>query len=392
VCAARRALVKILVVFGTRPEAIKLAPLVAELRRRPGIDVTVALTAQHRQLLDQVLDVFDIRPAVDLALMRPMQTLAELSSRVLTAVDELITRFTPDLVIVQGDTTSALISAMAAFYRGVPVAHVEAGLRTSSLFSPFPEEMNRRGISLVAMLHFAPTDRGRQSLLSEGVAPDAAFVTGNTVVDALQRLQGSDRYRLVPVPVPAGDNERLILVTIHRRESWSVLPRVAEAIRSIVEQRPQVRVVIPVHPNPIVQDAFAAIESHPRVSLIAPLDYFGFIKQMQASEFVMSDSGGVQEEAPVLGRPVLVLRDTTERPEAVEQGVARLVGTEPQAIVAAALTLLDDAAQFQAMSRAVSPFGDGKASHRIADLLQAHEKAIQEYARRPGNPRAFARA
>lgn len=383
---------KILVVFGTRPEAIKLAPLVAELRRRPGIAVTVALTAQHRQLLDQVLDVFDLRPDVDLALMRPMQTLAELSGRVLTAVDELITTVTPDLVIVQGDTTSAFISAMAAFYRGVPVAHVEAGLRTSSLFSPFPEEMNRRGISLMAMLHFAPTDRGRRALLDEGVAPDAAFVTGNTVVDALQQLQRSDRYRRVPVSVPAGEGERLILVTIHRRESWSVLPRVAEAIRSIVEQRPQVRMVIPVHPNPIVQDAFAAIDGHPRVSLIAPLDYVGFIKQMQASEFVMSDSGGVQEEAPVLGRPVLVLRDTTERPEAVEHGVARLVGTAPQTIVAAALTLLDDAEQCRAMSRAVSPFGDGKASQRIADLLQQHEQAIREYAKRPGNPRALANA
>ena len=383
---------KILVAFGTRPEAIKLAPLVAELRRRPGLQVIVALTAQHRELLDQVLDVFQIKPDVDLALMRPKQTLADLSGRVMTAVDDLITRFAPDLVIVQGDTTSAFISAMAAFYRGVPVAHVEAGLRTLSLLSPFPEEMNRRGISLIATLHFAPTDRARQALLDEGVRPGAAFVTGNTVVDALQEVLRSERYQRVPVAVTAGEGERLILVTIHRRESWSVLPRVAEAIRSIVEQRPNVRIVVPVHPNPIVQDALRSIDAHPRVSLVAPLGYLAFLKQMQASYFVMSDSGGVQEEAPVLGRPVLVLRDTTERPEAVEHGVARLVGTDPRAIVIAALSLLDDTARYQTMSRSVSPFGDGKAAPRIADLLQEHDGAIREYANRPGNPRAFANA
>lgn len=379
---------KVLVAFGTRPEAIKLAPVIAELRRRAGIHVTVALTAQHRQLLDQVLDVFEIRPDVDLALMQPKQTLAELSGRVMTAVDELITKFTPDLVVVQGDTTSALIAAMASFYRGVPVAHVEAGLRTSSLLSPFPEEMNRRGISMMAMLHFAPTGRARQVLLDEGVAADAAFLTGNTVVDALQQVQRTARYESVEVPVSAGAGERLILVTTHRRESWSVLPRVAEAIKAIVDQRPNVRVVVPVHPNPIVQEALRGVEGHPRVSLIEPLDYLAFVKQMCASDFVMSDSGGVQEEAPVLGRPVLVLRDTTERPEAAEHGVARLVGTDPRTIVAAALSLLDDPALYQQMSRSVSPFGDGKASVRIADLLLEHQGAILGYANRPGNPRA----
>jgi UDP-N-acetylglucosamine 2-epimerase (non-hydrolysing) len=370
--------IKVVVVFGTRPEAIKLAPVIAELRRRPNVCVRVVTTAQHRELLDQVLAVFNIVPDRDLDVMHPRQTLAELSGRVLTSMDGLLDSERPDMVIVQGDTTSAFICALAAFYRGVPVAHVEAGLRTASPTNPFPEEMNRRLTTALTSLHFAPTERARQALLAEGLPADRIFVTGNTVVDALQHILRSEAYRRSPVPVQVEPDERLLLVTLHRRESWgSPLAGMCRALRTIAERRPDVRIVLPVHLNPSVRETVReSLGSAPRVTLVEPLDYIQFVRVMSASWLVLTDSGGVQEEAPALGLPVLVLRDTTERPEAVECGVARLVGTDPDAILTAALRLLEHPDERDRMAKAVSPFGDGRAAGRIADVLEARHGAI----------------
>lgn len=374
------AVVKILVAFGTRPEAIKLAPVIAELRRRPNVCVQVVTTAQHRELLDQVLAIFEIVPDRDLDVMYPRQTLAELSGRVLTSMDALLASDRPDLVIVQGDTTSAFICALAAFYRGVPVAHVEAGLRTASPTNPFPEEMNRRLTTALTSLHFAPTERARQALLAEGLPADRIFVTGNTVVDALQQIRRSDAYGRSPVPVQVEAHERLLLVTLHRRESWgSPLAGMCRALRTIAERRSDVRIVLPVHLNPSVRETVReSFRGASRVTLIEPLDYIQFVALMSASWLVLTDSGGVQEEAPTLGIPVLVLRDTTERPEAVDCGVARLVGTDPDTIVTAALRLLEHPDERDGMATAVSPFGDGRAAGRIADVLDASRAAILE--------------
>lgn len=367
--------VNVLVVFGTRPEAIKLAPVIQELRRRSTIDVRVATTAQHRELLDQVLRVFAIEPDCDLGIMQPRQTLAELSGRVLASMDQLLAAETPDVVVVQGDTTSALMCSLAAFYRRVPVAHVEAGLRTVSPLTPFPEEMNRRLTSVLSTLHFAPTSRARDALIAEGVPDEAVFVTGNTVVDALLQMRETAAYRAVRLPVAIAPDQRLLLVTLHRRESWGApLAGMCRALRTIAEARSDVRIVLPVHLNPAVRPIVHEILGGvPRVSLIEPLEYLEFIALMEASWLVLTDSGGVQEEAPALGRPVFVLRDTTERPDAVECGVAQLVGTDPNAIVRATLTLLDDGTRRADMARAVSPFGDGRAAQRIADILEARQ-------------------
>jgi UDP-N-acetylglucosamine 2-epimerase (non-hydrolysing) len=371
--AAAASIVKVVVVMGTRPEAIKLAPLVAELRRRPNVTLRIVTTGQHRALLDPVLATFAIVPDDNLDVMRPEQSLADLSGLVLSGMDRLLTSATPDVVVVQGDTTSAFMCGLASWYRGVPVAHVEAGLRTGSLAEPFPEEMNRRLTAKVASLHFAPTARARLALLGEGVADDTIFVTGNTVVDALQHIMRSAAYDRVALPVGVDDNQRMLLVTLHRRESLGApLAGMCRALRTIVQMRPDVRIVLPVHANPAVQRiVHEAMEGEERIDLIAPVDYFTFIKLMEASWLVLTDSGGVQEEAPVLGRPVLVLRATTERPEAVECGVARTVGTDPEAIVNDTLALLDDPVERARMARPVSPFGDGHAAPRIADVLEA---------------------
>ncbi|HKB11976.1 MAG TPA: UDP-N-acetylglucosamine 2-epimerase (non-hydrolyzing) [Vicinamibacterales bacterium] len=369
---------RIVVVFGTRPEAIKLAPVVAELKRRPHVDVRVVTTAQHRELLDPVLQVFSLAPDCDLGVMQPRQSLAALSGRVLTAMDDLLGVDPPDVLIVQGDTTSAFICALAAFYRGVPVAHVEAGLRTARPTNPFPEEMNRRLVGALATLHFAPTERARRALLAEGIPGDQVFVTGNTVVDALQFICASDALARTPSIVSPAAGERLIVATLHRRESWGApLDAMCRAVRSIVEARSDVRVVLPVHLNPAVGASVRrTLAEVPRVTLTEPLDYIQFVALMKASWIVLTDSGGVQEEAPALGKPVLVLRDTTERPEAVDEGVARLVGTDPEAIRTAVLDLLDRPDERDRMARAVSPFGDGRAAERIANILEARRTAL----------------
>jgi len=370
--------VKAAVVFGTRPEVIKLAPLIRELKGRRDADVLVATTGQHRELLTQALEVFSIRPDVDFEIMLPEQTLSGLTSRLLPALDHLIAGHRPDVLVVQGDTTSAFVSALAAFYHRVPVAHVEAGLRTDNPADPFPEEINRRLTSVVTDFHFAPTERAGARLRAEGIPPDRVWVTGNTVVDALHYIRGTEAFKRTALPVDR--TGRLLLVTLHRRESWgAALEQMCRAIRKIVERHGDVRVAFPVHLNPAVGAGGARVcvarvlQGVDRVHLLPPLDYLTFLALMDASWLVMTDSGGVQEEAPVLGKPVLVLRETTERPEAVDSGVARLVGTSEAAVADAVEELLRDPALRDRMARAVSPFGDGHASPRIADILMAKQ-------------------
>ena len=364
---------KAMVVFGTRPEAIKLAPVIRALRARPTVDLCIVATSQHRELLQQALDVFDIRPDVDLDIMQPGQSLEELTVRVLPAMQATLSAERPDVLIVQGDTTTVFVASLAAFYQRIPVAHVEAGLRSRDNYNPFPEEINRRLTSALAEWHFAPTMLARQNLLSEGIDPSRIFVTGNTVVDALHAITGTAVFKRTPVPIDT-NGKRLLLVTLHRRESFGEpLRAMCGALRAITAAFPDVHVMIPVHRNPLVHDTVLdELSSVERVSLVEPLDYVTFLRVMQASTLVLTDSGGVQEEAPVFGRPVLVLRETTERQEAIDAGVAALVGTRRDNIVRATAALLEDAAAYQAMAKGASPFGDGRAAERIADLLMQH--------------------
>lgn len=363
---------RLLAVVGTRPEAIKMAPVVAEARRRGSV-VVVCATAQHRGMLDQVLDLFGIEPDHDLDLMRPNQTLAGLTARALTAVDGVIESVEPDWLVVQGDTTTAMVASLAAFYRQVPVAHVEAGLRTGDLMHPFPEELNRIIADRVSRAHFVPTEMSAENLRREGVADETVYVTGNTVVDALRAINA----RNADAPpgdggVPISPGERLVLVTAHRRESFGDGMRaIARAIARIASDHDDVRLVYPVHPNPNVREVMhELLDDVPRVHLIDPLDYDGFVALMSRAYLILSDSGGVQEEAPSLGVPALVLRTTTERPEAVAAGAVRLVGVEEDAIVEAAAAVLRDPSEHARMAHAVNPYGDGHASERIVSILR----------------------
>lgn len=359
---------RILVAFGTRPEAIKLAPVVHELRACPWADLRVVATAQHRHLLDQVLTFFGVSVDVDLDLMRGDQSLADLTSRMLPAVDRVLEAERPDVVLAQGDTTTVMVTGLACFYRGVPFAHVEAGLRTGRREAPFPEEMNRAMLGWLADLHFAPTETARANLLRENVAEDRIHVTGNTVIDAL--LWAADRADSTASRL-LGDERRRILVTAHRRESFGPpLAAICDAVRDIVDAR-DVEVVFPVHPNPNVQAAVhGKLSGHPRIRLLPPLDYPQFVAAMKGSYLILTDSGGVQEEAPSLGVPVLVLRDVTERTEGIEAGTARLVGPHRDRIVRAALQLLDDPGEYARMARTSNPYGDGQAARRIAAVLE----------------------
>jgi UDP-N-acetylglucosamine 2-epimerase len=361
---------RILLVFGTRPEAIKMAPLVRVLEEHPDFEAVTCVTAQHREMLDQVLDWFHIAPDYDLNLMQPNQTLAGLTARALESITGVIEQVQPDAVLTQGDTTTAMTTALAAFYLRVPVGHVEAGLRTYNLYNPFPEEVNRHLISVMATYNFAPTATARDALLREGVDPASIFVTGNTVIDALQWTVAQPHHLTIDVPLGV-PGERLILVTAHRRESFGPdFESICRALRQIVERNTGVRLIYPVHLNPNVQEpVYRILSGMERVHLIAPLPYPDFAHLMARAALVITDSGGLQEEAPALGKPVLVMRATTERPEAVAAGTARLVGTETADIVAAAEELLRDPAAYAAMANAVSPFGDGHAAERIADIL-----------------------
>jgi len=362
----------VLVVLGTRPEAIKLAPVISELRRHADVATRVCLTGQHREMVQPILELFDVRPDVDLALMTPDQRLSSLTAAALTRIEEVIVSMAPDWVVLQGDTTSAMSAALAAFYRQVPVAHVEAGLRTHDLARPFPEEANRRIADALATVHFAPTELARRNLLREGAHNSTIYVTGNTVVDALQTVGSLPEDRLDDPLACLPSNRRIILMTAHRRESFGTgLRNVCHAVREIVDAVPDAQCVYPVHLNPNVREpACAILAGHDRISLIPPLDYVSMVHLMRRSTLILTDSGGLQEEAPTFGKPVLVLRDLTERPEAVKAGCARIVGTDRRIIVSAALALLNDRSAYDRMAKIANPFGDGHASKRIVRVLR----------------------
>jgi UDP-N-acetylglucosamine 2-epimerase (non-hydrolysing) len=360
---------KALSVFGTRPEAIKMAPVVLELQKYPErICTCVCVTAQHREMLDQVLEWFRIAPDYDLDLMQPDQGLAEFASRVLVSVSKVLQKVQPDVVLVQGDTTTVMMTALAAFYQRIPVGHVEAGLRTRDRYNPFPEEINRRMAGVLATYHFAPTERAADALRAEQVPEENIFVTGNTVVDAL--LMTAQRPVALKLDFSL-DGRRLILVTAHRRESFGApFESLCLALRDLAERNPDVEVVYPVHLNPKVREPVGRIlAGQPRIHLLEPLRYEQFAHLMALAYLILTDSGGIQEEAPVLGKPTLVMRETTERPEAIEAGTARLVGTNRQRIVAEAERLLHDQELYRAMAQVGSPFGDGRAAERIVDIL-----------------------
>lgn len=360
------------VVFGTRPEAIKLAPVISELTSRPEqFQPFLISTAQHRSMLDQVMNVFGIAPHVDLDLMQPNQTLSSLTCRVLQAMDSVLLENPLDVLVVQGDTTTAFAAALAAFYRRVPVAHVEAGLRSRDIANPFPEEVNRRLAGVVTALHFAPTSLARENLLGEGIAAHQIVTTGNTVVDAVKMLV---EMQMADQPLPSGvpdDGSRILLITSHRRESWGTeLENICDAIREIVTSFSDVRAIYPVHMNPNVRSTvMTRLGNLDRVHLIEPVDYFGFLSLLRRCYLVLTDSGGVQEEAPTFGKPVLVLRKVTERPEASMMGLARIVGTTREAIVREATDILSSTVVYRTMSEGVNPYGDGRAAARIVESL-----------------------
>lgn len=375
---------RVLTVFGTRPEAIKMAPVVRALAAAEDVDARVCITAQHREMLDQVLDLFAIVPDYDLNLMRPGQDLTDITVSVLQGLRTVLAKFQPDLLLVHGDTTTTLSASLAAYYQRIAVGHVEAGLRTGNIFSPWPEEINRKVAGTVARLHFAPTERSRANLLAENVPADHVHVTGNTVIDALRnivaRLETDDALSgelAARFGLDAG--KRMILVTGHRRESFGEgFERICAALAQIA-RRDDVEVVYPVHLNPNVK---GPVEAHlggvANIRLIAPQDYQPFVYLMHRSTLILTDSGGVQEEAPSLGKPVLVMRDTTERPEAVEAGTVRLVGTDAGLIVASVDRLLDDRAAYEAMSFAHNPYGDGQSAGRILSAIRQWQREFAE--------------
>ncbi|MGI5880052.1 MAG: non-hydrolyzing UDP-N-acetylglucosamine 2-epimerase [Syntrophomonadaceae bacterium] len=361
---------KVLVVFGTRPEAIKMAPVIKELKKVEDIASIVAVTAQHREMLDQVLKLFDIVPDYDLNLMREGQDLFSITTGVLEGMKAILDKEQPDLVLVHGDTTTTFAAALAAFYRRIPVGHVEAGLRTRNKYSPYPEEMNRSLAGRICELHFAPTDTARENLLAESTASFKIWVTGNTVIDALLDTI-KPGYKFGEELSEIDFSRRIILVTTHRRENWgNSMRNIYEALLDIVNEFPDVEVVFPVHRNPVVREvAEEMLQGRERFHLIDPLDYEPFAHLMNCCYMVMTDSGGLQEEAPSLGKPVLVLRDTTERPEAVEAGTVKLVGTNRDKIYQEAKRLLSDSREYEQMARAINPYGDGKAARRIAKIV-----------------------
>ena len=359
---------KIACIVGTRPEAIKMAPVIMALRDQPWAEVVVVATAQHRELADDVFDLFGIVPDLDLDLMQPGQTLSELTARAMTALDRVINDVAPDLVIAQGDTTSVMAVAMACFYRQVRFAHLEAGLRSFDLQNPYPEEFNRIVASRIASLHFAPTEQARANLLKEGVSGASILVTGNTVIDALHWVAARDPE----LPLVVDASRRLVVVTVHRRENFGApLQNICRAVRTLVDEHRDVEILWPVHPNPNVGPVVrAAFANMPRVHLVEPLRYGQFVAALKRAYLILTDSGGVQEEAPALARPVLVLRRETERPEAIAAGVARLIGTECGDIVRHARELLTGGVAYTIMARSVSPYGDGHASGRIVQAIR----------------------
>jgi len=366
---------KLSFIFGTRPEAIKLAPVILAAKADAHFKCKVCVTAQHREMLDQVLKVFKIKPDVDLNLMRPNQTLAGLTARAISAIDAYLAKEKPDIVIVQGDTTTVFCAALCAFYHKIPVGHVEAGLRTGNKYSPFPEEANRVLATHLSALHFAPTPKARQNLLQEGIAPEKIFVTGNTVIDALfLALEKIKKKAPVIAQLPKSimqGSQQLVLITGHRRENFGEgFQNICKAIKTLVQKFPEAQFVYPVHLNPNVRKpVYSLLGNQQNIHLIDPLDYLPFIALMNRATIILTDSGGVQEEAPSLGKPVLVMRETTERPEALDAGTVKLVGTDPKLICREAEKLLTNTTAYRKMSCTHNPYGDGRAAQKIIDYL-----------------------
>ena len=360
---------KVMLVFGTRPEAIKMCPLVNELKTRPGIQTVVCVTGQHRQMLDMVLNTFDVVPEYDLSIMKDRQTLFDVTTNILNGIKEVLDQEKPDVVLVHGDTSTTFVTALACFYLRIPVGHVEAGLRTYNIYSPYPEEFNRQAVSILSRFNFAPTETARQNLLKEQRDTGKIYVTGNTGIDAL-RTTVRESYTHPELEWAAGS--RLILVEVHRRESLGEpMARMFRAIRRVCDEHPDIKVIYPIHMNPAVREIAAReLSGVERIHLIEPLDVLDFHNFMARCHLILTDSGGIQEEAPSLGKPVLVMRDTTERPEGVAAGTLKLVGTDEEVIYRSFRELLEDDSAYRAMANASNPYGDGYASRRIADILE----------------------
>ncbi len=360
---------KIMLVFGTRPEAIKMCPLVNELKSRDRIQIIVCVTGQHRQMLDQVLDTFRVVPDYDLSIMKERQTLFDVTTNILNRIREVLEKEFPDVVLVHGDTSTTFVTALACFYLQIPVGHVEAGLRTYNIYSPYPEEFNRQAVSIISAYNFAPTELARQNLIKEGKNPSSIYVTGNTAIDALKTTVRAD-YRHGQLDWAEGS--RLIMITAHRRENLGApMKRMFRAIRRVCDEHPDVKAIYPIHMNPVVREAATEIlGGDERIRIIEPLDVLDFHNFLAHSYMILTDSGGIQEEAPSLGKPVLVMRDTTERPEGIEAGTLKLVGTDEETIYKAFKQLLEDPDEYARMNEASNPYGDGFASKRIADILE----------------------
>jgi len=360
---------KVMLVFGTRPEAIKMCPLVNELKSRSSIDVKVCVTGQHRQMLDSVLNTFNVVPDYDLSIMKDKQTLFDITINILSGIKEVLEKEKPDVVLIHGDTSTTFVTGLACFYLQIPVGHVEAGLRTYNIYSPYPEEFNRQAVGIISKYNFAPTEKSKQNLLNEGKNSESIFVTGNTAIDALKTTVREDYTN---EHIDWAKDSRLILITAHRRENLGEpMHSMFRAIRRIIDETPDVKAIYPIHMNPVVrQAADEELGSCDRIRIIEPLDVLDFHNFMARSFLIITDSGGIQEEAPSLGKPVLVMRDTTERPEGIAAGTLKLVGTDENVIYEAFRKLLTDKDEYESMSKASNPYGDGFACKRIADILE----------------------
>lgn len=358
-----------MLVFGTRPEAIKMCPLVNELKKREGLQAVVCVTGQHRQMLDMVLEAFDVTPDYDLSIMKDKQTLFDVTTNILNRIKEVLEKEKPDVVLVHGDTSTTFVTALACFYLQIPVGHVEAGLRTYNIYSPYPEEFNRQAVSIISKFNFAPTELSKQNLLKEGKNPDGIYVTGNTAIDALKTTV---RENYTHPELEWANGSRLIMITAHRRENLGEPMRhMFKAIRRVMDEHPAVKAIYPIHMNPAVREiANEYLGDDDRIHIIEPLDVLDFHNFLSRSYLILTDSGGIQEEAPSLGKPVLVMRDTTERPEGIAAGTLKLVGTEEENIYKEFSRLLSDKDEYETMSKASNPYGDGHACERIADILE----------------------
>lgn len=363
---------KIMLVFGTRPEAIKMCPLVNELKNRSNIQTIVCVTGQHRQMLDQVLEAFHVMPDYDLSIMKDKQTLFDITTNILNRIKAVLDEVKPDIVLVHGDTSTTFVTALACFYLQIPVGHVEAGLRTYNIYSPYPEEFNRQAVSIISQYNFAPTELSKQNLLKEGKKPETVYVTGNTAIDALKTTV---RENYTHSELEWAKDSRLIMITAHRRENLGEPMRhMFRAIRRVMDEHPDVKAIYPIHMNPVVREtANAILGDDDRIHMIEPLDVLDFHNFLSRSYLILTDSGGIQEEAPSLGKPVLVMRDTTERPEGIAAGTLKLVGTEEETIYQNFKLLLEDEIEYAKMSNANNPYGDGFASRRIVDILEKAE-------------------